>query len=74
MISKHDLDRAIFRLASNMSDHLPLRGADKGRRAEVHLDMENALRTLMAAVREQARADARAEMRRLLQGFLESGD
>lgn len=70
--SRRDLELAVYRLASTMSDHLPLRGANKDLRGEVHLDMEKALDTFMRACQEQARLEARKQVREILQGFLET--
>lgn len=58
-MTRRDLDQVIFALASLISENVPQRiMRHKGRAAEVHLDVTEALRTFVDAVREQAKRDA----------------
>ena len=62
-MNKRTVEEAIYKIASLVSDVVPNRGGYKGRAAEIHLDVSDALRTLMDACQEQARRAAQDEMR-----------
>ena len=68
-MNRRTVDQAIFALASLISESVPARAArHKGARAELHIDVVDALKTMMDACREAGVAAAREEIRRALRG------